>query len=381
MRIISIVIALLVSVALYFFIFERDRLFDIAGKAPTEQTQSAEGSETDAEAQVDAFAPPALKTSTDKKAVSVVAVHSQASALDSAVILRGETEAARQVRVTAETGGKVISEPLRKGAYVNAGQLLCELDPGTRAATLAQARASLAEAQVGLDNAQKLSEGGYAAETRVLAAEAALENARAAVAMAEKDIERLSITAPFSGVLETDTAEFGTALTSGAECATVIQLDPIKLVGYAPETEVNKIEVGALSGARLVSGRTVAGRVTFLSRSADTATRTFRVEIEIPNSDFSIRDGQTVELAISSAGRLAHLIGQSALTLNDDGQIGVRTVGEDNIVAFIPVEVLRDTTDGIWIAGLPENVDIIVVGQEYVRAGVVVDPHFEEMTQ
>jgi multidrug efflux system membrane fusion protein len=301
--------------------------------------------------------------------------------LDSAVILRGETQAAREVHVTAQTGGQVISDPLRKGTYVKQDQMLCQLDPGTRASTLAQARAGLAEAQAGLDNAQKLSEGGYASETKVLSAEATLENARATVAQAEKDIDRLSITAPFAGLLETDSAEFGTSLQAGSECATVIQLDPIKLVGFAPETEVDKIEVGALAGARLISGTEVTGRVTFLSRSADPATRTFRVEVEVPNTDFAIRDGQTVEIGISSAGQLAHLVSQSSLTLDNDGQIGLRTVGAENIVEFMPISVIRDTQDGIWVAGLPEMADIITVGQEYVRAGVPVDPHFEELSQ
>lgn len=380
MRIMSLIIALLVCVALYFFIFERDQLKDAPSADETFESKTDAAQETDT-AQDDTFAPPGLKNAMVENVVSVVAVHSSATKLDSAVILRGETQAAREVNVTAQTGGQVVSEPLRKGTYVKKDQMLCQLDPGTRASTLAQARAGLAEAQAGLDNTQKLSEGGYASETKVLSAEAALENARATVAQVEKDIERLNITAPFAGLLETDSAEFGTSLQAGSQCATVIQLDPIKLVGFAPETEVDKIEVGALAGARLISGTEVTGRVTFLSRSADPATRTFRVEVEVPNTDFAIRDGQTVEIGISSAGQLAHLVSQSSLTLNSDGEIGLRTVGADNIVEFMPISVIRDTQDGIWVAGLPEMADIITVGQEYVRAGVPVDPHYGELSQ
>ena len=204
------------------------------------------------------------------------------------------------------------------------------------------------------------------------------EAARAALAQATRDIENLTIKAPFAGLLESDTAELGTVLGAGSVCARVIQLDPIKLVVFAPEAEVNRIEVGALAGARLISGDTVTGRVTFLARSADPATRTFRVEVEIPNPDFAIRDGQTVELAISSAGRAAHLVPQSALTLNDDGNIGLRLVSAENLVEFAPIDVIRDTVDGIWVAGLPEQADIITLGQDYVRAGVKVAPSYEE---
>lgn len=374
MRIVSIVIALLVTVALYFFVFERDRLTDFAA---TDSTATGAQTETTAQAESE-FATPAQKTMGEAHPVSVVARHSTAQTLTNAVVVRGETEAAREVNVTAETSGRVVNAPLRKGAYVQVGQTLCELDLGTREATLAQAKAGFAQAEVALANARKLAEGGYASETQILTAEAGIESARAAVAIATRDIENVTIKAPFAGLLESDTAELGTFLSSGAACATVIQLDPIKLVGYAPEADVAAIEVGALAGARLISGRDVTGRVTFLSRSADPSTRTFRVEVEIPNPDFTIRDGQTVEMAISAAGLAAHLVPQSALTLDDQGQIGLRIVGADNRAEFAPVTVLRDTLEGIWVAGLADEVDIIVVGQDFVTAGVLVEPHYTD---
>ena len=334
--------------------------------------------------------------------------------------MRGRTEAARQVTVAAETSGLVISEPLRKGAFVNEGDLLCELDPGTRQASLAEARARLAEAEgripevqagvteaearvreaeINLNAARQLSEDGFASETRLVSAQAAMdaatagvqransavasaqagiESAQAVVASAEREIERLSIMAPFSGLLETDTAELGSLMQTGTPCGTIIQLNPIKLVGFVPEIDVGKITVGAIAGARLTTGTEVQGRVTFLSRSADEQTRTFRVEVTVQNDDLAISDGQTAEILVASEGRTAHLIAQSSLTLDDDGILGVRTIGEDNIAAFMPVTLLRDTPQGVWVTDLPETVDIITVGQEFVTDGVRVTPTFEE---
>jgi len=200
----------------------------------------------------------------------------------------------------------------------------------------------------------------------------------ASVAQIERDIENIEIRAPFAGLLETDTAELGTFLSPGAPCSSLIQLDPIKLVVFAPEIEVNRIEVGAMAGGRLVSGDEVAGRVTFLARSADPQTRTFRVEVAIPNPDFAIRAGQTVEVAVASAGEDAHLVKQSALTLNSNGDLGVRVIDEDHIVGFAPVNIIRDATDGVWVSGLPDTVEIITVGQEYVSPGVKVVPSYSE---
>ena len=194
----------------------------------------------------------------------------------------------------------------------------------------------------------------------------------------QSEIDNLNITAPFSGLLESDTAELGTLMQPGSPCATIIQLDPIKLVGFVPEANVSQVSVGSLAGARLATGEDVTGQVTFLSRSADALTRTFRVEVRVPNSDLAIGDGQTAEIFIQSEGQTAHLLPASSLTLNDEGDIGIRAVDEDNVARFMPVNVLRDTVDGMWVTGLPDEVSVIVVGQEYVIDGVLVRPTFQE---
>ncbi|HAW49144.1 MAG TPA: efflux RND transporter periplasmic adaptor subunit, partial [Roseovarius sp.] len=229
----------------------------------------------------------------------------------------------------------VVSEPLGRGAFVEAGDVLCRLDPAARQATLEEARARLKEAQARVPEAQarleearaaleeaqinyraasNLVKNGYASETRVAATRAALraaesgvesatsglesaraniESARAGVTAAEEEIDRLTIHAPFGGVLETETAELGSLLQPGALCATVMKLDPITLVGFVSETDVARVETGARATARTASGQEVAGEVSFVSRSADPTTRTFRVDVRVPNPDLTLRDGET----------------------------------------------------------------------------------------
>ncbi|MXQ07000.1 efflux RND transporter periplasmic adaptor subunit [Alphaproteobacteria bacterium GH1-50] len=386
MRFFPILTAVVVVAVLYFLVFERDRLLEFAG-APAEETVIP--AETDAPEDVTV-----AEEDDGGTRVAVVAMRSEAQTVDGAVILRGRTEAERKVDVRAETSGQIISEPRRKGSFVEAGEVLCRLDPGTREAALTeaesrrtQAEAALREAEINNTAASRLSEDGFASETRVAGAEAAVEAARAAVqsadaaiASARNELENLEIVAPFGGVLESDTAELGELLQPGSLCATVYQLDPIRLVGFVPEAMVDRVELGALAGARLTSGREIVGRVTFISRSADENTRTFRVDIEVPNSDLSIRDGQTAEIVIQSDGEVAHLLPQSALTLNDEGTLGVRVVA-DARAAFQPVSVLRDTIDGIWVSGLNETAEVIVVGQEFVTEGVPLTVTYREDQQ
>ena len=425
MRIISILTTLFVLSGLYFLIFERAAVRAVSRGAPLstlfaglDDTEDIATQQTEAK-----IANESPKTNLASQVIKVFALKSVEQEIESVVILRGQTEASREVQVRAETSGQVISEPLRKGTLVKKNQILCRLDRGVRDSLLADANAKLAEAKarvpetqarleeaesrldeakINFNGAKKLAQDGYASEARVAATKAAIrstetgvasaragfkatqsriQGAEAAVASATKEIERLILRAPFSGFLETDTTEIGSLLQHGSLCAKVIQLNPIKLVGFVAEVDMPRVEVGANAEAKLLAGHTVYGKVTFLSRSADKLTRTFRVEVEVLNQDLSISDGQTAEIKISAGTRTAHLVPQSALTLNDDGDLGVRIIAKDSTSLFVRVKMLIDTAEGVWLTGLPNQANIIVVGQEYVKDGVIVSPIFRKSTQ
>lgn len=426
MKLVPFLTAILVTVFLYFLVIEREAFFEFAGLSKTAESEEV----------VESVAAPAPSAEdVGEKVVSVIARRSEAQTIDSAVVLRGDTRAARQVELRSETSGQVISEPLRKGAFVETGQVMCKIDIGTREISLAdaqarlaevraripetesripeaearieEARSRLAEAQINLNAAEKLAEGGFASESRVANAtaavrsaevgvrsaeaglnlalsgleniQAAIQSAEAGVASARREIEKLEINAPFGGILESDTAEIGSLMQPGALCGTIIQLDPIVVAGFVPEADVNRIREGVRAGARLIDGTTVQGTVSFLSRSADPKTRTFLVEIEVPNTDLRIRDGQTADILIEADGALAHLLPQSALTLSNDGTLGVRIVTPEGTAKFTPVKLLRDTAQGVWLGGLPAVANVILVGQEYVTDGSAVLASYEEV--
>lgn len=374
MRIVSVLTALCVAVALYFLVLDREGLSRLTASFPgaSEATAAMVEEETPVET--------AETEPEGEPVVSVVVLQSRAQDVQSGIVLRGRTEAGRKVNVTAETNGLVVSEPLAKGAQVKAGDLMCALDAGTRPAELQQALASLEEARSMANAANTLFRRGVGSETQALAETARLEGALATVEQAKRELERLDIHAPFDGLLESDTAELGTLLQPGSVCGTVMDLRRVKLVGFVAERDINKVEIGAPAGARLSSGQEVTGAVTFVSRSADPLTRTFQVEVEVDNADLAIRDGMTAEINISLPGVQAHLLPQASLTLDDGGRLGVRVV-EDNLAQFKPVEVIRDDARGIWISGLDAEADVIVVGQEFVNDGREVAVSYAEATQ
>jgi membrane fusion protein, multidrug efflux system len=298
------------------------------------------------------------------------------------VPLRGRTEARASVAAVAETAGVVDTVHVSKGQTVKAGDALCTLDQGTRAAAVTQAEAGVAQAEASLNQAQldvetnaDLRERGLSAantarplEVALSSAQANLTSAQAALDNANAELDRTEITAEVDGVVQDPLATRGSMLAVGSPCATIVQLDPMKFVGNVPEARIDLARTGLEATVRTVTGSEAEGKVTFIASTADEATRSFPVEIEFENADGAIRDGVTAQATVSMGSAPAHLLPQSVLTLNDEGVLGVRTV-EAEKVKFYPVQIVSDTRDGVWVMGLPDTVDVITVGQEYVTEG------------
>jgi multidrug efflux system membrane fusion protein len=285
------------------------------------------------------------------------------------VVLRGRTEAARSVVVRSETAGVVAAAPATEGGFVAQGQILCRLAVDARQASLDQTRAALKSRQLQREAAAQLAAQGYRSQTQVLEAQANLDAAQAAVRQAEIVLNQVNIRAPFAGVFDRRDAEVGAYLAPGQACGSMIELNPLLIVGDAPETEAGKLRVGASAKARLVSGQILTGRVRYVAREADPQTRTYRVEIVASNPGNSIRSGLSSDLRIEAGSGAAHMVPVSALVLDAAGRQGVRYVVNTDRVAFAPVTVLEETPDGVWVSGLKGSVQIITVGQSFVGDG------------
>lgn len=284
------------------------------------------------------------------------------------VVMRGRTEAARSVVVRSETAGVVAATPATEGSFVRQGQVLCRLAVDARQASLDQARAALKSRQLQRQAAAQLAEKGYRSETQVLEAQANLDGAQAGVRAAEVALRQVEIRAPFSGVFDRRDAEIGAYLSPGQPCGTMLELNPMLVVGDVPETDAAKLKVGALAQARLVSGQALSGRVRYVAHEADPQTRTYHIEVAVPNPSFSVRSGLSADLRIGAGSGAAHLVPVSALVLDAGGRQGVRYV-TDGKVAFAPVTVLQETPEGLWVSGLTGAVNLITVGQSFVADG------------
>jgi multidrug efflux system membrane fusion protein len=289
------------------------------------------------------------------------------------VPLRGRTKAKSSVSIVAQTSGIVQTVPVTKGQSVKAGDTLCTLDQGARKLAVDQAQASVDQAQTAYNSNLALVKKGIAAANTTLAVESALKGAQAQLENAQLELARTIIKTDVAGVVQDPLANVGAMLGAGQPCATVVQLDPMLFIASVPEARIGYAKLGLKAAVTTVTGDKAEGTVSYIASTADENTRSFPVEIDLPNADMKLRDGITADAVVNVGTSPVHVLPQSALTLDDAGVLGIRTVETGSKVAFHPVTIIKDTRDGVWVVGLPFKINLITVGQEFVQPGQIVD--------
>jgi multidrug efflux system membrane fusion protein len=291
-----------------------------------------------------------------------------ASLRNATITVRGKTQALHAVDVRAEVEGIVQKIHFDKGDKVKTGDVLCEIKLDDRGAKVAQAQAMVAQTLKELEVARDLFAQGFRSKTQLAQAEAAYAQARAGLSTVNVALDNTRIRAPFDGIVDDRYVNVGDYMRAGDKCELLIAPQPFLAVGTVSEEEVGQIEIGDPATAVLVTGETVQGKVRFVADRADPSTRTFRVEVELPNPDAKLRDGVSADVHIPVRQVKAQHISPGILVLDDSGKVGVRAV-VNSVVQFMPVQILSDGPDGMWVAGLPERVNVITVGQEFVSNG------------
>ena len=290
--------------------------------------------------------------------------------------LRAKTEPNRVVNVLAQVPGKISAGLVQEGSPVEKGQGICQIDAEDRHLRLAEAQASLDNANIAYRGAIKLKSVGYQSELAISKAKAVLASARAQLKRAQLDVENLQIKAPFAGIVESRPVEIGDFIMPGQLCAKVVELHPLKIEALVTESEISRLVLGD-EAVVVIAGETYSGaKVSYLAHQADAMTKGFRLEALMDNTDQSIRAGASAQLDIQIAPVLAQLIPASSILLGDLRNTIVRVLGPDQIVASAVVTAIGEVEAGVWVTGLPEEVVVVTVGQNYIIDGERVEPSF-----
>lgn len=315
------------------------------------------------------------ETASTEDATGVISVQIQAQVAQPVtrnLSIYGRTAPVRQVELKAETSGRVMELGVRRGAMAKKGDMLLKLDLRDRQARLEQARAGVNQQEASYKGQLELKPKGYVSETQLAETLAKLETARAELVRAELDLDYMSIRAPFNGTVQDRNVEIGDYVRAGDPVLTFVDNTSLIVTGSIAEQDAGFARIGSFATAQLVTGQEVAGKIRYIAPVADEATRTFTVELELPNPNGKLPAGVTAEMRIPAGKVLAYQVSPSILTLNAEGKLGIKTVDQNGIVAFNPITIARSGTNGIWVTGLPEQANIIVVGQGYVSAGQTV---------
>lgn len=283
--------------------------------------------------------------------------------------LAGQTEADMQVVLVARTSGAIASQSVKDGDHLPEGGLLMAIDGPEKLSALAAARAQFESATLQTESNKRLRESGTLPELQYKASVATLEAARSALEAAQAEVDRLEVHAPFAGIVDKVLVEVGTWVQPGTEVASLLALDPIVVVGEIGERDLQAVKPGARAIVRLGDGTTAEGEVRSLRRAASGLTRTFPVEIAIANPEALIGAGMSAEIRLAAQTEPGVLLPRSAITLDVEGNLGVRVLADDETAKFMPVTIVDDTPEGLILSGIAQGTRIIVSGQDMVVDG------------
>ena len=318
----------------------------------------------------DTAAPAAEQTKHAEPPLQQVQVRlQQAEPVTRQITLYGRTAPARSVELKAETRGRVTAIGAARGRQVSTGETLLRLDERDRRARLAEARATVHQREIEYEAQKPLLEQGYITEGQLAAGAANLEQARTELRRAELDLQYMTVRAPFDGAVQERYVEVGDYVDVGDPVARFVDDRTLIVTAALAEGDVVAVRGQETASARLVTGEEVEGRIRYLAPVAQEATRTFTIELELDNRDGRLPAGVTAELNVGAGSVLAHRISPAVLTLNDEGVLGLKVVDAADRVEFHPADIVKSSSDGVWIAGLPERAAIITVGQGFVRSG------------
>tara|TARA_B110000196_G_scaffold51082_1_gene41836 strand:- start:412 stop:1497 length:1086 start_codon:yes stop_codon:yes gene_type:complete len=283
--------------------------------------------------------------------------------------LMGVTQPKRFVQLRAQTAGAVVVVHADKGEMLKAGDLVIRIDIRDRKARQRQAKALVAQRLAEYRAASELSKKKLSSKTTVAEAQALLEAAKASLQGIELDMRHTRVTAPFAGIIERRFVEIGDYLDVGDPVADLLDLSEVVISGQASERDIGQLRTGMPAQLTLSGGQRLTGTVTFIAHASDSATRTFRVEVTASNKNFAVASGMTAKISLNMGTTPGHLLTPAVLTLDDEGRVGVKIIDSSSRVRFLPVDLILDTPDGMWLGGLPDTIELITVGHEFVSAG------------
>ena len=328
--------------------------------------------------------------------------------------------------ISAEIGGTITKVAVREGSAVEKGDVLVVLDADTLPSRIAAAKAEIVAAEAALTTAKTLAGGTYEEERAAAMAnlevatqrleigkklvaknfsapvdlaqlkanfetarmtlaridleknyraqldisqnEARFAGAKSSLAVLEDQLAKSLIKAPISGWLETVNVDEGEQMTAGAVAATILNMDELSIIVAVPQTNIAQVDIGKPVSIDVAGIGRRMGKVSRIASISTSTTRTFDVEITVPNPDRMLRAGMTVEADIDVGYQPAFGMSPAHLSVASDGSLTAK-IDEAGVVRVKPVELVRSGVEQVFVSGLANGDRLLTFGQAFVEAG------------
>ncbi|WP_291390631.1 efflux RND transporter periplasmic adaptor subunit [Devosia sp.] len=285
----------------------------------------------------------------------------------------GEGAATRSVTVMSPASGTLAELLVKPGDTVAAGAVIGRLDADAESIAAERARLAFSDAQTTLNRTNELAKANNATSVQVAAAQLGYENARLELQNAELALQKRTITTPIAGTVGLFQVTAGNTVTTQTVVTTIEDTSEIRVSFWVPERYATSVAVGMPLTATAVAlpGENIAGVVGAVDNRIDTASRTLKVEAEIPNGDGRLKPGMSFSVALSFSGEQFPAVDPLAIQWSSNGAYLWKL--NDGKVERVPVEIIQRNSGGVMVkAELQPGDQVVTQGVQQLAPGASV---------
>jgi len=307
-------------------------------------------------------------------AVVVEASKVARTALPQGITAVGSLRSDESITVRPEVAGRISSIHFHEGERVARGAPLVKLDPSVTEAEERQARANLTWAKQKYQRAIDLEKQGFISSQAKDEAENNLKVSEAALALADAKLAKLTISAPFSGIIGLRSVSVGDYVKEGADMVNLEAIDPLKVDFRVPEVYLTQLGVGQTLELTLdaMPGRSYEGKVLAINPLIDAAGRSVVIRAQVKNQDSVLRPGMFARVRLFTRDtQEALVVPEQAVVPQGDEWFVYRVVEGKAQRAKVDVGQRREGKAEI-VKGLEDGDIVVTAGHLKLRDGVPV---------
>ena len=318
---------------------------------------------------------------THEKTITPITVHVQAvKPLDGSrtFAYSGTIEAFDALPLSFSVNGTVHQVLVSEGEYVRKDQLLALLNDVTMRNAFDAAQATLVQAEDAYARLRPMYENGTITEIRFVEAESDLTRARAAAAIARKNLDDCQLLSPVDGYVGTRTIEPGMGIAPGVPAIHILNIDSVYARISIPEDEIAQIAHGEPASVTVAAlgSEERRGVINKIGVLADQMAHTYSVKITLPNRDHAVKPGMICEVIILLSDDLTSIaVPGQAVQIDETGRHYVFCINPDSTTVDRKfIETGRLLADGIEVvSGLTAGEQVVVSGQHKLVHGAQVE--------